>query len=167
MYKTGIEVYANRPLLVSDDYVSLGILYNNLGNTYQDTQAFQHYLLAKENHDKAGAMTRHAAITLYHLADMYSRSDESVSDLELAVNYAQKVLDYFQTEYSEDLYMIAKAKYMLGKVYSQFSDLQHKQSACILLNEATEIFIHILPAEDSILVKVRELVEKVRGQLNC
>ena len=165
MYSKGIAVYTERSVMSSNDYLSLGILYNNLGNTYSGSEALKYYLAAKDNHEKSGVLTRHAAITLYHLADAYSQSDDSIMDLSLAVDYGRKALDFFQKEYSEDLYMIGEAKYMLGKVYSQFLDLQHKQNAYILLNEAEETLSHFLPSEDGTIAKVRELVEKVCKQL--
>lgn len=167
MYGKGIAVYTERRVLNSDDYLSLGILYNNLGNTYSGSEALKYYLAAKDNHEKSGVLTRHAAITLYHLADTYSCSDKGVIDLNLAVDYGRKALDFFQSEYSEDLYMIGEAKYMLGKVYSQLTEPGYDQIAYTLLSEAKDIFIQFLPSEDSTILKVRELVENVCKQLGC
>ena len=162
MYSKGISIYSERLVLSADDYLSLGILYNNLGNTYSGYEALKYYLSAKENHDKSGALTRHAAITLYHLADVYSCEDKSVVNLDLAAEYAKRVLEFFETEYADDLYMIGEAKYMLGKVYSQFDDASIIQNAYTLLKEAEEIFVQFLPPEDNTIIKVRELKEKVR-----
>ena len=148
-------------------YISLGILYNNLGNTYSDFKALQYYLKAKDNHEKSGKVTRHAAITFYHLADIYSSSNESTMDLELALEYAQRVLDFFKNEYADDLYMIGEAKYMLGKVYPLFVESKSNQVAYTLLSEAEEIFIQFLPSEDVTLIKVRNLKEIVRQKLDC
>ncbi len=165
MYSEGIAVYTERTVLSADDYLSLGILYNNLGNTYSGSEALKYYLVARENHEKSGKLTRHAAITYYHLADAYSCADGSDGDLILAIDCAQRSLDFFLNEYSEDLYMIGETKYMLGKVYSQFADLQHKHSAYVLLNEAEKIFVQFLPPEDNTLIKVRELNEQVCKQI--
>ena len=167
MYQRGIEVYTQRSLLTSDDYISLGILYNNLGNTYSGLDALKYYLLAKDNHKKSGVLTRHATITLYHLADVYASNDSGVMNLELAASYAQKVLAYFQDEYSDDLYMIGEAKYMLGKVYSQFPETKFVQSAYALLIEAEEILVQFLPPEDNTLIKVRELIREISVRSTC
>jgi tetratricopeptide (TPR) repeat protein len=165
MYQKGIEVYTQLSLLNSDDYISLGILYNNLGNTYSGSEALKYYLLAKDNHKKSGALTRHAAITLYHLADVYASNDSGVMNLELAARYAQKVLAFFQDEYSDDLYMIGEAKYMLGKVYSQFNDTTIVQNAYTLLKESEKIFVQFLPPEDHTIVKTIQLISEVAKKL--
>ena len=164
MYNKGIAVYMKRRLLTSDDYMSLGILYNNLGNTYSDSEALEYYLAAKDNHDRSGVLTRHAATTLYHLADVYSCEGDSKKDLDLAVSCAQQALAFFQNEYSEDLYMIGEAKYMLGKVYSRFSDSKLNHDAYALLTEAEEIFVHFLPQEDNTIIKTRNLIEELRNR---
>lgn len=161
MYGKGISIYLERPVLSADDYLSLGILYNNLGNTYSGSEALKYYLSAKENHDKSGTLTRHAAITLYHLADVYSCEDDSIVNLDLAVEYAKRALEFFETEYADDLYMIGEAKYMLGKVYSHFDEVNFTKTAYMLLNEAEEILVQFLPSEDHTIIKVRELKEKV------
>ena len=164
MYSRGIAIYAERMVLNSDDYLSLGILYNNLGNTYSGSESLKYYLAAKENHDESGTLTRHAAVTLYHLADVYSCEDDSIVNLDLAVEYAKRVLEFFENEYSDDLYMIGEAKYMLGKIYSQFDDASIIQNAYTLLKEAEEIFVQFLPPEDNTIIKICELKEKVHKQ---
>lgn len=167
MYSKGISIYSERLVLSADDYLSLGILYNNLGNTYSGYEALKYYLSAKENHDKSGALTRHAAITLYHLADVYSCEDKSVVNLDLAAEYAKRVLEFFETEYADDLYMIGEAKYVLGKVYSRFDDINFTKTAYSLLNEAEKIFVQFLTPEDDTLTKTRELIKKIHTRLGC
>ena len=164
MYYNGIDIYSKRMYLNSDDYISLGILYNNLGNTYNGSEALKYYLVAKDNHEKSGVFTRHAATTLHHMSGIYLCEDTAVFDLALAAKYALMVLEFFENEYSDDLFMIGEAKYMLGKVYSQFDDVVIVQNAYTLLKEAEEIFVQFLPPEDNTIIKVRELKEKVRKQ---
>ena len=106
--------------------------------------------------------TRHAATTLYHLSAVYSCEDNF--DLDLAAKYALMVLEFFEKEYSDDLYMIGEAKYMLGKVYSRFSDSKLNHDAYALLTEAEEIFVHFLPQEDNTIIKTRNLIEELRNR---
>ena len=158
-YKKGIAIYENRSDLSSDDYVSLGILYNNLANVFTDYSiGLQYYIKALENHQNAGFASRHLAITYYHLADAYSEPNTDTFDLMLALEYAEKAMQFFLQEYSEDEYMIGETKYIKGKVYLQFHQRNYTHEAYSLLKDAEEVFLKFLSEDSRTVVKTRELL---------
>ncbi len=140
MFVSGIEMYSQRKELVVQDYESLAMLYNNLGNTYKGDEAVQYYLKAQNYHKEIGTMSRSYAITLYHLAELYSNNKYSIFNINTALDYAKQAMSFFEENYCEDYYMIAKTKFVLGKILAEYSNEECITQAICILQDASKIF---------------------------